>query len=88
MFRLEYQKLALKQIKNLKQNPILLKKLSIVLKNISTDPYSPEHKFERLKHNLTGYCSKRLDQKNRIIYQVKDSEVVVLVISIIGHYGD
>ena len=47
-------------------------------------------KPEALKHNYSGYYSRRIDRKNRLIYYVyNDGKSDVLVIfSCIGHYGD
>lgn len=86
MYKIEYHKKALKQIKNLQNNKKLLARLEEILQDIATDPFSERYKFERLKHNLSGYCSKRLDKKNRVLYQVLEDRVVVLVVSVLGHY--
>jgi toxin YoeB len=86
MFKIEYEKKALKQLKKLKNNQQLLDKISSILYEISLDPYSPSHKFERLKGNLSGFCSKRIDKQNRLVYQVQDQKVIVVVISVLGHY--
>lgn len=59
-----------------------------MIEEISIDPYSTTHKFERLKYDLTGVCSKRLDKKNRILYRVIDQEIIVIVISVMGHYDE
>lgn len=71
-------KYSQKSLKKLKNQHNLLQKISIVLKEISIDPYSKTHKFERLKHNHAGFCSKRIDKKNRIVYQIKNNECIVL----------
>ncbi len=73
-------------MKKLQKDRQLLSRLEKILENIANDPFSPEFKFERLKHNLSGYCSKRLDKKNRIIYQVYETEILVLIVSVVGHY--
>jgi len=59
-----------------------------VIDNILSYPYSPEYRFERLKYELSGFCSKRVDGKNRIVYQVLDDKIVVIVVSVLGHYED
>ena len=47
-------------------------------------------KPEALKHNYSGYYSRRIDRKNRLIYYVyNDGENDVLAIfSCTGHYDD
>jgi toxin YoeB len=64
----------------------MLKKALLILKEVSIDPYSTTHKFEKLKYNLSGTCSKRLDKKNRILYRVVEQEIIVIIISVSGHY--
>lgn len=86
MFQINLDKTAQKQLEKIKMNQKLLRKLLEILDDIEQNPYSPNFKFERLKGNLSGYCSKRLDKKNRIIYQVLDDLVIVIVISVLGHY--
>lgn len=44
---------------------------------------------EPLKGNLTGYWSRRIDSKNRLVYRVRgDSEKRLEIISCRTHYGD
>jgi toxin YoeB len=86
IYTLQLDKAAQKQLDKLVKNKKLLTKILLILDEIVEDPYSKTHKFERLKHNLSGFCSKRIDQKNRIVYQVVDDQVLVFVVSEIGHY--
>ena len=44
--------------------------------------------FLLLKENLTGFWSRQINQKDRLIYTVNDNLVVVDVISAMGHYSD
>jgi toxin YoeB len=41
---------------------------------------------EKLKHNLSGYWSRRIDKKNRLIYRIEEDIIVVVVVSASGHY--
>jgi len=43
-------------------------------------------KAEMLKGDLSGYCSVRIDQKNRFIF--KADKVAVIIIQCSGHYYD
>ncbi|MFR9624293.1 MAG: type II toxin-antitoxin system YoeB family toxin, partial [Rikenellaceae bacterium] len=53
-------------------------------------PRSGTGKPERLK----GYAperemwSRRIDSKNRLIYQIKEQELVVIAVAAYGHYDD
>ena len=88
MHKIKFSKIASKQIEKLFKNKQLLVKLEIILQNIETNPYSSSFKFEKLKYNYRNHCSKRLDKKNRVIYEIIDDEIIVLIISVLGHYDD
>jgi len=45
-------------------------KLNEILVVLERDPYEPSQGFERLGNNLKGYCSRKIDKKNRILYKV------------------
>lgn len=48
------------------------------------DPSSGLGKPEPLKHNLSGLWSKRLSQKDRVIYKFDDNCIYIFAIG--GHY--
>jgi toxin YoeB len=87
-YTLEFKKSALKNILKIAKNSTLKNRLQEILNDIKSNPYSSNFMFERLKHNYQGYCSKRLTKFDRIIYQVFEDKVEVLIISILGHYDD
>lgn len=58
-----------------------------ILKEIMrSDPSSGLGKPELLKHNLSGLWSKRISQKDRLIYKFDDDYVYIFAIG--GHYDD
>lgn len=64
----------------------LHKALCNLLKDMlrSDDPSSGLGKPEPLKHNLSGLWSKRISQKDRLIYRFDDKFIYVFAIG--GHY--
>lgn len=42
------------------------------------DPTSGIGKPEKLKHELTGCWSRRIDQEHRLVYQVKGEQIRIL----------
>ena len=48
------------------------------------DPSRGTGKPEPLKHNLSGLWSRRISQKDRVIYQYDENTVYIFVIG--GHY--
>lgn len=61
MFQVDLDKKAKKQLDKIKTNSRLLAKFLEIISDVEQNPYSPNFKFERLKGNLSGYFSKRLD---------------------------
>nr|WP_320135531.1 Txe/YoeB family addiction module toxin [uncultured Amphritea sp.] len=50
------------------------------------DPSQGIGKPEQLRHNLTGFWSKRISQKDRLIYKFDDHSIYIFAIG--GHYED
>ena len=68
------------------QDKKTLKKINDLLKDISRNGVDKGiGKPEPLKNNYSGYWSRRIDEKNRLIYRV-DEEGNVIVESCKGHY--
>lgn len=65
----------------------LHKALCKVLKEkLREDPSQGIGKPEQLKHNLAGFWSKRISQKDRLIYKFDEKSVYIFAIG--GHYED
>ncbi|MGB0937149.1 MAG: Txe/YoeB family addiction module toxin [Colwellia sp.] len=65
----------------------LHKALCKILKELlRSDPSSGLGKPEPLKHNLSGLWSKRISQKDRLIYKFDEEYVYIFAIG--GHYAD
>ena len=54
--------------------------------DIMEHPFEGIGKPEALKGDLTGYWSRRINDKHRLIYKVEDE--FVIIISCYGHYDD
>ncbi len=61
-----------------------LKRINQLVKEICRTPFEGLGKPEPLKGNLTGFWSRRIDEKHRLVYAVE--ETTVLIISCRGHY--
>lgn len=65
----------------------LHKNLCAILKErLRDDPTTGLGKPEALRHNLTGFWSRRLSQKDRLIYRFDTSRVYIFAIG--GHYEE
>lgn len=65
----------------------LLNKVNLLLKDIARNPQGNGlGKPEILKGNLSGYYSRRIDSKHRIVYRINDESCEIVQIG--GHYDD
>ncbi len=71
-----------------KSNPILFKKVSKILVELMEHPRQGIGRPEPLVNGDSVTYSRRITAHDRIIYDVYDDQVVVLVISVGGHYSD
>lgn len=71
-----------------KSNPVLFKKLKKILIAIMEDPRHGIGHPEPLVGGLGTTYSRRISANNRIIYDIYDESITVLVIEIEGHYDD
>lgn len=67
------------------QDKVLHKNLCKILKQMQRDdPAKGLGKPEQLKHNLTGFWSRRLSRKDRVIYKFDKYSIQIFAIG--GHY--
>jgi toxin YoeB len=66
-------------------NKAILKRITQLIESILLSPFSGIGKPEALKHGLHGLWSRRINSEHRIIYEVKDTEL--LIYSVRGHYN-
>ena len=77
---IEYEKLR-------KRNKGLHKNLCQILREIQRcDPSQGQGKPEPLKNNLTGFWSRRISQKDRLIYKFDNEAIYIFAIG--GHYDN
>ena len=81
---------ALDDIESFKQggDKKSLKKIYALIEELYEHPYTGTGKPERLKGNWSGYWSRRINKKDRLIYAVEEDKVVVIVVQAKEHYGD
>ncbi len=68
------------------QDKKTLKKINELLKEIQRTPFSGKGEPESLRGNLAGKWSRRINQKDRLVYMLSDD--TIMVIQCKGHYGD
>ena len=89
-FRVKIEELANLHIKkHLKSgNKANIKKIEKILAELSETPFEGVGNPEPLKFELTGFWSRRINLKDRLIYFVEEEIVTVYVVSAMGHYSD
>lgn len=65
-------------------NKAITKKIFELIESIKETPFDGIGKPEQLKHQLTGYWSRRINAEHRMVYKVIDQ--IVYITSLKGHY--
>lgn len=63
-----------------------LKRINALLKDIDRNGYSGIGKPEPLSEDRSGYWSRRIDEKNRLIYKIVNGTIRIAQCK--THYGD
>lgn len=56
----------------------MLRKINSLIKEIERTPFEGSGKPEPLKHNLSGWWSRRINLEHRLVYKVEDDAIIVL----------
>ena len=75
-------------IKLAKNEPKAFLKAQQLIEELSLYPRTGTGRPEQLKGELSGQWSRRITRKHRLIYEICDNEVLVLVLTAYGHYDD
>ena len=76
---------ALEQYEELQEkDKRLIKKINILIKDIKRNGNEGIGKPEPLQHELSGYWSRRIDDKNRLVYKVSDNQITIVACA--NHY--
>ncbi len=55
----------------------ILKRINLLIKNSKRQPFDGIGEPEPLKHNWSGYLSRRINKEHRIIYKVTDTAIII-----------
>jgi toxin YoeB len=53
-------------------------KIIKLIRELQRDPFTGAGQPEMLKHDLSGYWSRRIDREHRLIYQVFDDKIRIV----------
>ncbi len=54
-----------------------LKRINTLIKDITRDPFEGIGKPEPLKHALSGYWSRRINDEHRVVYKIQDESLLI-----------
>jgi len=90
MYTLKYSNRAKSDIKKIKKsgNKIAFNKINILLNELMEHPRTGTGHPEQLKGYVEERWSRRIDREHRLVYEIKEEVVLVLIVSAYGHYDD
>jgi len=54
-----------------------LKRVNTIIKDVARNPFDGLGDPEPLKHNWTGYWSRRIDREHRLVYKVIEGNIII-----------
>ncbi len=64
----------------------LVSKIEKLRADIEAHPYEGIGKPEPLKHEYSGFYSRRISREHRLVYKVDEEKQIVYITSLHGHY--
>jgi toxin YoeB len=55
----------------------VMKKINTLIKEIERTPFEGSGKPEPLKHNLSGWWSRRINLEHRLVYKIENDTVII-----------
>jgi toxin YoeB len=56
----------------------ILKRINTLIKDIQRTPFSGMGKPEALKHQFSGFWSRRINDEHRLVYTIADDELIIV----------
>lgn len=89
MYTLTYAPTAEEDLRKLKRNePAAFKKVCLLLNELVEHPKTGTGHPHQLTGDRAGEWSRSITKKHRLVYEIREQEVRVLVLSAYGHYDD
>ena len=89
LYKVILKEVAQQDLKLLLRNePMAYKKALKLIAELYEHPRTGTGKPEQLSGDRSGQWSRRISKKHRLVYEIHDAEVVVLVLTAYGHYDD
>ena len=89
MYVVRFSDEAQEDLQNLQRfYPQAIKKVVKFVEELREHPRTGTGQVERLKHYKNETWSRRITQEHRLVYEIHDEQILVLVISSFGHYKE
>ena len=59
------------------QDKQMLKRINLLIKDIQRQPFTGIGDPEPLRHNWSGYWSRRIDKEHRLVYKASDELLII-----------
>lgn len=88
-YRIEIKEQAEKDLFYLAKNePKAFLKAQRLIEELKVHPRTGTGKPEQLTGDRSGQWSRRITRKHRLVYEILDTQVVVIILTSFGHYSD
>lgn len=87
-YRIKISSSAQKDKEKIMQYPAMKKRVDQLLDVLRDNPYHNPPPYEKLKGDLNGMYSRRINSQHRLVYQVFEEEKIVRILSMWTHYGN
>ena len=89
MYTIDYLGRATADLQKLRRSePKAYKKVAKLIEELKVHPKTGTGHPEPLRGNRSNQWSRRITDKHRLVYEIRDTEVIVIVIAAYGHYED
>ena len=89
MYYIDYTDKAIANLQLLQQSePKAFAKAQRLIEELREHPKTGTGHPEQLKGDRAGQWSRHITSKHRMIYTINDTAVVVLILTVYGHYDD
>ncbi len=88
-YSIDYNAKAKEDLRKLKRSePAAFKKVVQLLNELAEHPRTGTGHPEQLKGDLAGLWSRTITKKHRLVYEIQEEVVLVLVLTAYGHYDE
>ncbi len=89
MYRIDFTRSAVKDIAKIEKSDLKsFRKLEKLIKELKLHPRTGTGMPEQLKHQSGEIWSRRLNKKDRLVYEIFEQEITITVVQSLGHYSD